>query len=277
MSNLISCIASQHHNHFLIYCQPMIRMGEFDKSTVLISGGSSGIGRATALKFVEAGATVITTSRRKTLGLKIEKELKEFSGDSIWLQADVMSSKEIEQLFATISEHGYHLDIAFNNASAGGGADLVHENELTNWNKTIQGTLTSVYEFMHYELKDMVTHGSGVVINNSSVDGLRAFPFDVAYSAAKHGVIGLTKSAALQYADYHIRINAIAPGWVDTPPVRRMIENNYMPEADMLRHQPMGRLGTSEEIADAVLWLASDRATFVTGTVLAIDGGYTAL
>ena len=130
---------------------------------------------------------------------------------------------------------------------------------------------------MKRELQSMIENHSGVITNNSSVDGLRAFPFDPGYSAAKHGVLGLTKSAALQYAEEGIRINAICPGWVETPPVQRLVNEGFVKKDILLTHQPIKRFGQPEEIADLVLWLSSSAASFMTGATLPIDGGYTAV
>jgi NAD(P)-dependent dehydrogenase (short-subunit alcohol dehydrogenase family) len=127
---------------------------------------------------------------------------------------------------------------------------------------------------MKYEIPEMLKVGSGAIVNNSSVDGERAFPWDPAYSAAKHGVLGLTKSAAMQYANRGIRINAVCPGWIRTPPIEAMIAHDAQAEGRMLMHQPIGRLGNPEEVANAVVWLCSEKASFVVGTALAVDGAY---
>jgi NAD(P)-dependent dehydrogenase (short-subunit alcohol dehydrogenase family) len=146
------------------------------------------------------------------------------------------------------------------------------------WDRTINGYLKSVWLCMKYEIPEMLKVGAGVIVNNSSVDGMRAYPFPVgsAYSAAKHGVIGLTKSAALEYIAQGIRINAICPGWIQTPPVERWMRRDAVVAKEIVGQEPIGRLGKPEEIADAVLWLCSDRASFVVGATLAVDGGYLA-
>ena len=145
------------------------------------------------------------------------------------------------------------------------------------FDKTMAGFLKSVWLCMKAELKIMLEQGSGAIVNNSSVDGQRAFPDDPVYSAAKHGVLGLTKSAALQYARRGIRINAVCPGWIRTPPTEDWIKADPGVEARMLAHQPVGRLGTAAEVANAVVWLCSDQASLITGTALAVDGGYLAI
>lgn len=248
---------------------------EFDKQVVLVTGGSSGIGKATALKFAEMGAKVIITSRGEERGTRTLNQLKEIQEDCIWLKMDVLDPISIDNLFAQISDQYDKLNVAFNNASGGGSTDIIHKINLKDWNMTIQGCLSSVFHCMKSEIEVMIDHGKGVIVNNSSVDGLRGFPKDPIYSAAKHGVLGLTKSAAIQYAQQGIRINAICPGWIDTPPIQNMISNDKNAEKMMIDHQPIGRLGRAEEVADAVIWLASSKASFMVGHSLPVDGGYT--
>jgi len=171
------------------------------------------------------------------------------------------------------------LDCAFNNAGSGGNGGWVAEIAEEDWDKTIDGFLKSVWLCMKYEIREMLNPGqannaSRAIVNSSSVDGQRAFPWDPVYSAAKHGVLGLTKSAAMQYAREGIRINAVCPGWIRTPPVEGMLERDPQAEARMVQHQPIGRLGEAQEVAQAVVWLCSDRASLVVGTALAVDGGY---
>jgi NAD(P)-dependent dehydrogenase (short-subunit alcohol dehydrogenase family) len=169
------------------------------------------------------------------------------------------------------------LDYAFNNAGSGGRGGWLAEIAEEDWDRTVDGYLKSVFLCMKYEIPAMLASGGGAIVNNSSVDGKRAFPWDPVYSAAKHGVLGLTKSAAVQYASQGVRINAVCPGWIRTPPVEEMLCNDPQLEGAMLQHQPIGRLGRAEEVAQAVLWLCSDAASFVTGAALDVDGGYLAV
>ena len=145
------------------------------------------------------------------------------------------------------------------------------------WQNAIAGYLTSAFLCMKFELRLMLAGQGGAIVNNASVDGHRGYPSDPAYSAAKHGLLGLTKSTALQYASKGIRINAVSPGWIKTPLVEPIIAADPESESRMLQHQPIGRLGRPEEVAAAVLWLCSDAASLVTGTSLAVDGGYLAV
>ena len=248
---------------------------DFKDKVVLVTGGSSGIGKATALAFAEANAIVVVASKNEKRGIEIETKLKEINAFSSWIRTDILVSTDISNLFNIISEKYKKLDIAFNNASVGGEAGKLENISLEDWNKTINGCLTSIFLCMKHELLIMKNQNSGIIVNNSSVDGLRAFAWDPAYSSAKHGVLGLTKSTALQYATENIRINAICPGWIKTPPIENLLENNPEIEKELLMHQPIGRFGTAEEVAEVVMWLSSDKSSFLLGSAITVDGGYT--
>jgi NAD(P)-dependent dehydrogenase (short-subunit alcohol dehydrogenase family) len=242
----------------------------------LITGGSSGIGRAAALAFASEGAKVILASRTATSGEAVVAAIRENGGEAWWFQADVTQANQVEALIReTISTFG-RLDYAFNNAGSGGKGGLVADLEEEEWDQSIETYLKSVWLCMKYEIRAMLAGDGGAIVNNSSVDGERAFPWDPAYSAAKHGVLGLTKSAALKYIQNSIRINAVCPGWIKTPLLEELIENPGA-EQEMLRHQPIGRLGKPEEVAQAVVWLCSEAASFIVGTAVAVDGGYLAV
>jgi NAD(P)-dependent dehydrogenase (short-subunit alcohol dehydrogenase family) len=244
----------------------------------LVTGGSSGIGRATAAALANEGAAVVIASRHQAPADETVRVIRREGGTALWVEADVSQAAHVKAMVEqTVSTLG-RLDYAFNNAgsgSKGGGAAEIDEEA---WDRTINGYLKSVWLCMKYELPAMLQTGAGVIINNASVDGLRAYPFPIgsAYAAAKHGVIGLTKSAALEYITQGIRINAVCPGWVRTPPVEGWMAQDPAIAQQILAQEPIGRLGTPEEIAEAVLWLCSDRASFVVGAALAVDGGYLA-
>jgi NAD(P)-dependent dehydrogenase (short-subunit alcohol dehydrogenase family) len=244
---------------------------------VLITGGSSGIGRAAALAFAAAGATVVIASRGEEQGRAAEQLIRAGGGECTWLQTDVSQPAQVEQMVAETARRYGRLDCAFNNGGSGGRGGWAHEIAEADWDLTVDGYLKSVWLCMKSQIAYMLEHGGGAIVNNSSVDGLRAFPFDPVYSAAKHGVLGLTRSAAVQYARRGVRINAVCPGWILTPPVQEMLQNDPNAEQMMLSHQPIGRLGAPEEVAQAVLWLCSDQASLVTGVSLPVDGGYTAV
>jgi NAD(P)-dependent dehydrogenase (short-subunit alcohol dehydrogenase family) len=243
----------------------------------LVTGGGSGIGRATALAFAREGAQVVIASRTQASGEKVVQAINAGGGEATWIKTDVSQAAQVEALVRTIVATYGRLDYAFNNAGSGGRGGWVAEIQEEDWDQTIDGYLKSVWLCMKYEIPEMLKLGGGAIVNSSSVDGQRAFPWDPVYSAAKHGVIGLTKSAAMQYVQKGIRINAVCPGWIRTPPVQSMLEHDPEAEARMLLHQPIGRLGEAEEVAQAVVWLCSDKASLVVGTALAVDGGYLAV
>jgi NAD(P)-dependent dehydrogenase (short-subunit alcohol dehydrogenase family) len=240
----------------------------------LVTGGSSGIGKATALAFANEGAKVVIASRTKKKGEQVARTIREAGGEAIWVKTNVTQATQVETLVReTIDAYG-RLDYAFNNAGSGGKGGLIAKIREEDWDETITMYLKSVWLCMKYEIPTMLSVGAGAIVNNSSVDGRRGFPWDPVYSAAKHGVIGLTKSAAMQYADKGIRINAVCPGWIQTPPIEHLLEHNPEAEKGMLLHQPIGRLGKPEEVAQAVVWLCSDKASLVVGAAMPIDGGY---
>ncbi len=250
--------------------------GRFAGKVALVTGGTSGIGLATALAFAMEGAQVVIAGRTQTRGEAALAQIKEAGGEAIYLQADVSDSAQVQALIATTIETYGRLDCAFNNASSGGKDGPVALIEEADWDKTMNGVLKSVWLCLKYEIGEMLKTGGGAIVNNSSVDGLHSFPFGPAYSTAKHGVVGLTKSAAVQYAAHGIRINAVCPGWVETPPVQRWIEQAPEMQDTIIAQEPIGRIGQPEEIADAVLWLCSPGASFMIGTAIPVDGGYLA-
>ena len=248
---------------------------EMRGKVALVTGGSSGIGLAAARGFARQGAHVVIASRN---GGRANTALKSLAadGDVQWHAADVTDGKSVAKLIgAVLGRHG-RLDYAFNNGGSGGRGAPVGKMTEDAWRKSIDGYLTSAFLCMNAEILAM--EKSGVIVNNASVDGLRGYPFPggAAYSAAKHGVVGLTRSAALEYAASGPRICAICPGWVDTPPVANWMRRDASVAAAITRQTPRGRLGNPVEIAAAVLWLCSEAASFAVGTIMAVDGGYTA-
>lgn len=252
----------------------------FTHKVALVTGGSTGIGRATALAFAAAGARVAIASRTQATGEDVVRQINESGGEAIWIRANVTQALEVEAMVAAVLATFGRLDAAFNNAGSGGAGGWLHELGEADYELTMSGYLKSVYLCMKYEIAAMLEQGgegSYAIVNNSSVDGQRAFPFDPIYSAAKHGVLGLTKSAGVQYANRGIRINAVCPGWIRTPPVEAALAEQPELEGQWLMHQPIGRLGTADEVAQAVLWLCSPGASLVTATAVAVDGGYLAV
>lgn len=252
----------------------------FSGKVALVTGGSTGIGRATALAFAAAGARVAVASRTQSTGEEVTRQINALGVDAIWIQADVSLSSQVEAMVASVLSRFGRLDVAFNNAGSGGNGGWLAEIAEEDWDLTIDGYLKSVFLCMKYEISAMLENTAAdnmAIVNNSSVDGQRAFPQDPIYSAAKHGVLGLTKSAGVQYAGRGIRINAVCPGWIRTPPVEQALQEHPEIEGQWLMHQPIGRLGEADEVAQAVLWLCSPQAALVTATALAVDGGYLAV
>jgi NAD(P)-dependent dehydrogenase (short-subunit alcohol dehydrogenase family) len=250
-------------------------MGSMQGKVALVTGGSSGIGEAAALTFARQGASVVVANRTQETGEKVVQAIKSTGEQALWIQTDVSQASQVEAMVqGTMNTFG-RLDYAFNNAGSGGMGGWLADIPEAEFDKTISGFLKSVWLCMKYEIPAMLKSGGGSIVNNSSVDGLRAFPQDPTYSAAKHGVIGLTRSGATQYAKQGIRINAVCPGWIRTPPVESFLRDSPEAENGMLQHQPIGRLGTATEVAEAVVWLCSDQASLVVGVAFPVDGGYT--
>jgi NAD(P)-dependent dehydrogenase (short-subunit alcohol dehydrogenase family) len=247
----------------------------------LVTGGSSGIGLACARSFARQGARVIIASRNEKRGTAALKDLRAdlaSTGDVQWHAVDVANGKSVTRLLDAIMRSHGRLDCAFNNGGSGGRLAPVATMSEDAWRATIDGYLTSVFLCMSAEIAAMKAAGGGVIVNNASVDGLRGYPFTggAAYSAAKHGVIGLTRSAALEHAAAGPRICAVCPGWIDTPPVFNWMKRDKSIAAAIIKQTPRGRIGDPTEIAEAVLWLCSAAASFAIGTILAVDGGYMA-
>jgi len=240
----------------------------------LVTGGSSGIGRAAALAFAAGGARVAIASRTQATGKDAVGAIAENGGEAIWIEADVSQAGQVSAMVQQAVDTYGRLDYAFNNAGGGRRGGPIADIEEEEWDRTIDVYLKSVWLCMKYEIPELLRAGGGAIVNNSSVDGERAFPMDPVYSAAKHGVLGLTRSAAAQYAPQGIRINAVCPAWIEIPRILDIMKNSPEAEEEMRFHQPIGRLGQPEEVGQAVVWLCSDSASFIVGTALPVDGGY---
>jgi NAD(P)-dependent dehydrogenase (short-subunit alcohol dehydrogenase family) len=222
------------------------------------------------------GAAVVVADVDAVHGPEVVREIEHKGGRALFIATDVADDGQVEALVArTVDELG-GLDIAFNNAGIEGAPAVTHECTIENWQRTLAVNLTGVWSCMRHEIPAMLERGGGSIINCSSVAGLVGFASIPAYTASKHGVAGLTKGAALEYAEQGIRVNAVCPGVIDTEMVDRFTGHQPEAEAALLASEPMGRLGHSEEIADAVVWLASERSSFVTGQAIAVDGGFVA-
>jgi NAD(P)-dependent dehydrogenase (short-subunit alcohol dehydrogenase family) len=253
--------------------------GQMDGKVVLITGASAGIGRAAALQFAEAGAQVVVADIAVEGGEETVRLLEEAGGTGHFMKVDVTQSAEVEELVNQTVERFGRLDYAVNNAGIEGEVALTPEYSEEMWNRVLAINLTGVWLGMKYQIPQMLKQGGGAIVNTASILGLVAAPTFSAYNASKHGVVGLTKTAALEYAEKGIRVNAVCPGFIETPMVMergvRAGEDEEVYRSIEEQH-PMKRLGQAEEIAEAIVWLCSDAASFVTGAALNVDGGYVA-
>lgn len=250
-------------------------MKRFAGKVALITGGNSGIGRATALAFAREGARVVIAARRENLGQEVVETISREGGEALFLRTDVSVPTEVEALVRKTVERWGRLDLAFNNAGVAGPMNRLARQTLETWDRVINTNLKGVWLCMKYEIEQMLQQGGGAIVNTASTAGISGSPGAAIYSASKHGVLGLTKSAAADYATRNIRINAVCPGPILTP----MLEEGFSARPPMreayLSTIPMGRFGKPEEIAGAVLWLCSDEASFMTGYSITVGGGQT--
>lgn len=246
----------------------------FENKVVIVTGAASGIGKATAIAFAKARAKVVLADRQQAD--ETLKQIQSVGGQAAFIKTDVSDATQIKAMvdFA-ISTYG-QLDIAFNNAGTEGTSAPLQDLTEEQWDLVQSVNLKSVFLCMKHEIREMMHHGHGAIVNCSSVAGLVGFANASAYCASKFGIIGLTKAAALENARTGIRVNAVCPGIIHTPMIDRATGNNKEAEKGYANAEPMGRLGTAEEVANAVLWLCSESASFVTGHALTVDGGWVA-
>ncbi|RIW14614.1 SDR family oxidoreductase [Algoriphagus lacus] len=249
-------------------------MKSLENKVAIITGSGSGIGKAAALLFAKEGAKVVVSDIQEEHGNSVVAEIKSQGGSAIFFKADTSSPSENEALVKAAVDHFGKLDIAVNNAGIGGPMGMTGDYPLEGWQKVIDVNLSGVFYGMHYQLPAMEKNGGGAIVNIASILGMAGTRFSPAYVAAKHGVVGLTKATALEYAPKNIRVNSIGPGYILTPLLTNALDDATLKQVETLH--PIGRLGRAEEVAELILWLSSQKSSFVTGSYYPIDGGYLA-
>ncbi|TGK29509.1 glucose 1-dehydrogenase [Leptospira gomenensis] len=245
----------------------------------MVTGGSTGIGKAVVREFVSKGVRVVFCGRRSEEGKKTEEEIRSSGGETVFVNCDVTDSSQVKKVVETALEKFGRLDFGVNNAGMMGGNFPIHEYPEDVWQKVVDVNLKGAWLSMKYQIPEMIQAGGGAIVNVSSISGINGMVGINPYSAAKHGIVGLTKSAALEYAKKNIRVNAICPGAVRTDILEELFHLAKDPEdaeKQLVKQHPMHRIATPEEVAKTAVWLCGEDSTFITGTALPIDGGYSA-
>ena len=252
-------------------------MGNFDDRVALITGGSSGIGRVAALAFAGEGARIVIADLNEARSESVVREIEEMGAEAAFLKVDVSRGEEVEAMVRETVSTFDRLDVAFNNAGVLSREMVpIEDCSIEEFDRVQRINLRSVFVCMKFELRQMRGQGKGAIVNTASIHGMIGAGHGIsAYIASKHGVVGLTRAAALEYAGENIRVNAVCPGHIDTPLIANFLSDTERRES-LIESYPVKRIGTAEEIAATVLWLASDAASFVTGQTIAVDGGFLA-
>jgi NAD(P)-dependent dehydrogenase (short-subunit alcohol dehydrogenase family) len=256
-------------------------MTRFENSVVLITGGATGIGLATARRFAQEGAKVVIASRNEAVGQQAVSDIRASGGKATFIQTDVTQEAQVEALIKQTTGTYGRIDAAFNNSGTEGIPSPLSDDNEENYKNIFEVNVKGLWLSMKHQLKHMQQHGTGSIVNNASIAGLIGFPGLGLYTASKHAVLGLTKSAALENAALGIRVNAVSPAMIETDMADRFLSaqpgNKDDTIASVKSMHPIGRFGKPEEIASAVTWLCSDDASFVVGQSLTVDGGFTAI
>lgn len=248
-------------------------MNGINDAVTIVTGASTGIGHSAALRFAEEGASVVAADVNVDDGAQTVDEIESMGGEATFVETDVSDWADVQTMVDTAVEEYGGLDFAFNNAGIEGETEAASDQPLENWEQVIDVNLKGVFLSMKAQLPAILESGGGAIVNTASIAGVVGFPEMTPYVASKHGVLGLTKTAALEYSQQGVRVNAICPGVIDTPMVDRSSEASETVD-QAIAATPIGRLGEPEEIGDVAVWLCSEDASFVTGEAMVVDGGY---